>query len=89
MKKRIVICLSVVVVLASGIVLAVTNSSRTAGDFFEANLEQLADGELCPGEEENCITGGERCLYHYDGKNYNIETKKNIKDESSTKSKKR
>lgn len=78
MKKRILICLSVVVVLVCGIVLAVTNSSRTYGDFFEANLEQLADGELCPGEDEYCISGGDFCAYHYGDKNYHIETKSRI-----------
>lgn len=44
---------------------------------FEANVDVLTDNELCPGELLNCESGGERCLYYFDGKNYNIETKRN------------
>ena len=47
------------------------------GELFEANVEQLADSELCPGEEENCLKDGVRCLYHYGNQNFNIETKHN------------
>jgi len=76
MKKILVILIAAMFII-SGVVFAKTIAKEKYGELFEANVEQLADGELCPGEEENCMEDGERCLYHYGNKNYNIETKRN------------
>jgi hypothetical protein len=75
--KKIIVTIIAAVFIISGVVFAKTIAKEKYGELFEANVEQLADSELCPGEEENCLKDGVRCLYHYGNQNFNIETKHN------------
>ena len=75
MKKTIIMIIAALSVGVSLSFLLPAKESREA--FFEANLEALAEYELCPGEAENCEDGGDHCYYSYNHRNYNIETKKN------------
>ena len=76
MKKSILFLLAAAL-LTGGALTAGSFAKDTSNALFEAHVEALMGDELCPGESDNCESGSERCLYYYDGRNYNIETKKN------------
>ena len=75
MRKLIYSLLTALLLVAAAVVL---HKNKTGDqELFQANVEALARYELCPGEQENCKAGGERCIYSYNSKNYNIENESN------------
>ena len=73
-KSRIAAIIAAVVLLGA---LCLVKSVTSVRDFVDMNVEALAGVELLPGESENCDSDGIRCLYYYNGRNYNIEGKRN------------
>lgn len=74
MKRSIKQSIVVTIVTAMAVVCMIKANNSTSS-FIEKNVEALTDGELCPGEKDNCIDNGERCLYYFNHANYNIEGK--------------